>query len=204
MKINLPNQITIARLVMAIVFFACLAQYRAYDPQPRNWLLDVSAILFIVAAASDALDGYLARKHNQVTAFGRITDPFVDKILTIGAYTFLAGTSFSVAGESVSDVASWMVVLILGRELLVTSLRGVTEAAGTSFGANLYGKAKMVLQSITVVWILLSIAHPDAAPWAVTVRPWLVYLTITVTVASGIPYVWAAKHAISQNPEPAS
>src|SRR5689334_4925370 len=125
MKINLPNQITILRLIMAIVFFFCLAPYRHGYSKPS--LLDAAAILFFVAAWTDVLDGYLARKQNQITSFGRILDPFVDKILVIGAYIFLAGDGFSLPSGKVSFVEPWMVVVILGRELLVTSLRGVTE-----------------------------------------------------------------------------
>ena len=197
--LNLPNQITVARLVMAIIFFVLLAPYEAAEPNPQ--LLDVCAALFIVAALSDIVDGYLARKHNQVTPLGRILDPFVDKILTIGAYIFLAGDGFvDGAGVKVSDVADWMVVVILGRELLVTSLRGVTEAAGQSFGANWHGKLKMLLQSVTVVWVLLTVAHPDFFEFFTRLRPLMVWLTVIVTVLSVFSYLWAARSVLSQTP----
>src|SRR5262245_25742047 len=108
MKINLPNQITILRLIMAIIFFVCLAPYR-YGTSIVA-LLDAAAILFFVAAWTDVLDGYLARKHNQITSFGRIIDPFVDKILVIGAYIFLAGDGFTApGGQRISYVEPWMV-----------------------------------------------------------------------------------------------
>lgn len=197
MRINLPNQITLGRLGIAVVFFAALAQfnYRA----GRMWLLDLSATLFLLAALSDILDGYLARKYNQITSFGRIIDPFVDKILVIGAYTFLAGEGFvNAAGAKVSFVAPWMVVVILARELLVTSLRGVTEGSGVSFAANAYGKAKMALQSTTVVWVLLTIAHPEGLAFFAMLRPYLVYLTVIVTFLSAIPYLVAARSFLSQ------
>jgi len=202
MKINLPNQITIARLFIAIIFFVCLSQFSIRDELPKIWLLDVSAALFIIAAISDAIDGYLARKHNQITSFGRILDPVVDKVLVCGAYIFLAGDGFvNPAGDKVSDVAIWMVVLIIGRELLVTSLRGFTEAEGQSFGANVYGKTKMVLQSITVVWVLLTVAHPEGLlGYALfqTGRPIMVYLTVVVTLLSMISYLRAARGALLQ------
>lgn len=197
MKINLPNQITIGRLALGIVFFACLAQYDARAPQV--WLLDLSAGLFLIAAISDIVDGYLARKHNQVTSFGRIIDPFVDKILVIGAYIFLAGDGFLRNDFSrVSDVTGWMVVVILGRELLVTSLRGVTEAAGQSFAANVYGKAKMALQSTTIVWVLLTLAHPHGLAFFADLRPYLVWLTVAVTFFSVVPYLRMARGVLSQ------
>lgn len=199
MKINLPNQITLARLAMSIVFFACLAQYSARAVPPDTWLLDLSAVLFTVAGLSDILDGYLARKQNQVTSFGRIIDPFVDKILVLGAYIFLAGDGFLDAGnERLSDVTGWMVVVILGRELLVTSLRGITEASGQAFGANAYGKIKMALQSVTAVWVLVTVAHPDLATWGVQLRPVMVYLTVIVTLLSVIPYLRMARGVLSQ------
>ena len=197
MKINLPNQITIGRLLMSIVFFACLAQFDARSPQ--LWMLDLSAGLFLVAALSDIVDGYLARKHNQETSFGRVIDPFVDKLLVIGAYIFLAGDGFVGAdGGKISDVAGWMVVVILGREFLVTSLRGVTEASGQAFAATAYGKAKMLLQSTTVVWVLLSLAHPDSMRFTVICRPYLVYLTVAVTFISVLPYLRMARGVLAQ------
>lgn len=203
MRINLPNQITLGRLFLAVVFFLCLAQFDARSGQLNTRLLDACAILFLIAALSDVLDGYLARKQNQVTSFGRVIDPFVDKILVIGAYIFLAGEGFvGQGGEKISNVAGWMVVVILGRELLVTSLRGVTEAAGQAFGANVYGKAKMLLQSVTVVWILLTLAHPQSLAFFVPARPFLVYLTVIVTFLSVVPYLRMARGVLSQTSVP--
>ena len=74
MRINVPNQLTLSRLVLAIVFFVLLAQYSQRDP--KSWLLDVCLGIFIVAAVTDFLDGHLARRQNQVTALGRVLDPF--------------------------------------------------------------------------------------------------------------------------------
>jgi len=203
MKINLPNQITLGRLFLAVVFFLCLAQFDARSGELNARVLEGCAILFLIAALSDVLDGYLARKQNQVTSFGRVIDPFVDKILVIGAYIFLAGEGFlGQGGEKISNVAGWMVVVILGRELLVTSLRGVTEAAGQAFGANVYGKAKMLLQSTTVVWILLTLAHPQSLAFFVPARPILVYLTVIVTFLSVVPYLRMARGVLSQTSVP--
>ncbi|MBP7934078.1 MAG: CDP-diacylglycerol--glycerol-3-phosphate 3-phosphatidyltransferase [Phycisphaerae bacterium] len=205
MRINLPNQITLGRLVLAIIFFVCLAQYDARAIVPSSGLLDWCTALFLVAALSDVVDGYLARRWNEVTSFGRVIDPFVDKILVIGGYVFLAGEGFvDPGGEMVSGVSGWMVVVILGRELLVTSLRGVTEAGGKAFGANLHGKAKMFLQSFTIVWILVTVAHPHGSPMLVQARPFVIYLMIAVTLLSGVSYVWAAKGVLSQTSVPTS
>lgn len=205
MKINLPNQITIARLFLAIVFFVCLAEFDGRVAAPRWWILDVSAALFIIAAITDIIDGYLARKYHQITSFGRVIDPFVDKILVIGAYVFMAGDRFTNdAGENISLIRDWMVLVVLGRELLVTSLRGVTEAAGQSFGANIYGKLKMLVQSVTVVWVLLRLSHPDWPAILVDFTPYLVYIMVAVTALSLLPYLKASRAILSQMsvPEP--
>ncbi len=204
MRINLPNQITIARLFGAVVFFICLAQFDASVPHPRWRLLDVSAGLFFIAAISDIIDGYLARKRNQVTSFGRVIDPFVDKVLVIGGYIFLAGNGFTDrSGFQISYVTPWMVVVILGRELLVTSLRGTTEASGQPFGANVYGKVKMALQSTTVVWLLITLAHREAMFTLLQVGRMLLYATVAVTALSALPYLWRARGVLAQTSVPA-
>ena len=112
--LNLPNQITIARLALAIVFFILLSQYSQVVPKP--WMLDLAATIFVLAAATDFLDGYLARKRGQVTALGRVLDPLVDKVLVCGAFILLAGRPFvDATGHNVTEVHAWMVVVIVGR-----------------------------------------------------------------------------------------
>ena len=205
MKINLPNQITIGRLFLSIIFFFMIAQFRARTEPPSLWLMDWCAGLFIIAGLTDIVDGYLARKHNQITAFGRVIDPFVDKMLVIGAYMFLAGQGFiDRDGRSLTYVQDWMVVIILGRELLVTSLRGVTEASGRSFAANFYGKVKMFLQTFTASWVMFKVAHPGAPPVLVAMTPWLVYLTVAITFLSAVPYLRMARGVLTQMSAPES
>ncbi|MCB9849960.1 MAG: CDP-diacylglycerol--glycerol-3-phosphate 3-phosphatidyltransferase [Phycisphaerales bacterium] len=200
MKLNLPNQITLARLVLAIVFFAFLAQFDIRTPHP--WVLDVCIVIFIVAAATDWLDGYLARKHNQVTAMGRVLDPFVDKVLVCGAFVFLAGSSFhEESGQQATRMYPWMVVVILGRELLVTGLRGFSEARGISFGAVNFGKAKMVLQSITAPVLMFFVAHIDPTangPSFAWIKTALAWLTVAVTTLSMLPYLMQSRHVLSE------
>jgi CDP-diacylglycerol--glycerol-3-phosphate 3-phosphatidyltransferase len=200
MKINLPNQITLTRLLLAVVFFVLLARFDIRVP--NMLLLDVCVVLFVVAAATDWLDGYLARKHNQVTAMGRVLDPFVDKVLVCGTFVFLAGASFrSVDGQQATLLQPWMAVLILGRELLVTGLRGFSEARGINFGANWCGKAKMVLQSIVAPALMLLVAHGHSTPYAQAVD-WfkfaLVWLTVIVTAGSMVPYVIQSRTILTE------
>lgn len=199
MKINLPNQLTLLRLVLAIVFFAILSGYS--QRQPQTWRLDVSLAIFIVAGITDYLDGYFARKHNQVTALGRILDPVVDKVLVCGGFIFLAGPAFCKAdGVNITGVREWMVVVILGRELLVTGLRGFSESRGIQFGAEFVGKAKMWIQSVTIGVLLLAVGHRGVgpAPNIDLMQQAFVWLTVVVTVASLATYLIKARSILSE------
>ncbi|MHC4590858.1 MAG: CDP-alcohol phosphatidyltransferase family protein, partial [Planctomycetota bacterium] len=117
----------------------------------------IAVWLFILAAITDSLDGYLARKWDVTSTFGRIMDPFCDKVLILGGFIYMAGPRFLVpewveAGDfwtMATGVYPWMVAVMLARELLVTGFRGEAEAMGVSFGSNWWGKWKMILQSIT-------------------------------------------------------
>ena len=197
--LNLPNQITLARLGLAIGFFALLSQYD--QTQPNAMLLDIAAAIFIVAAATDFLDGYLARKWGQVTALGRVLDPLVDKVLVCGTFILFVGPGFvDDAGHNVTEVSAWMVMVIVGRELLVTGLRGFNESIGVSFGASVYGKAKMWIQSIVAPVILLMIAHETDLSWnastAGLVKRALVWLTVIVTALSMLQYLARSRHIL--------
>ncbi len=203
MKINLPNQITLARLALAIVFFVLLGQYSHREPNTR--LLDICVAMFIVAAATDWLDGYYARKQNQVTALGRILDPFVDKVLVCGAFIFLAGPSFcGLDGRNVTGLSTWMIVVILGRELLVTGLRGFSESRGVQFGAEYVGKAKMWIQSITVPVLLVTVAHwsGEGETGTLFVRLAFVWLTVIVTTASLVTYLIKSRSILMEASRP--
>ena len=215
---NVPNQLTVLRLFLAAGFFLTLNQYRFYSKMP-GWILLLAIGLFIAAALTDLLDGYLARRWDVESTFGRIMDPFCDKVLIIGAFVYLAGPRFVDPGKVPQDVQQylelnmstgvypWMVAVILARELLVTAVRGELEGTGTQFGANIFGKAKMLLQSITVPVVLgvvywLDPIDPTIAqarsPWLTWPRDLLVYATVLVTVLSGIPYVAQAARVASR------
>src|SRR2546425_4951265 len=108
--LNVPNLLTVPRLVLAVVFFAFLA---------AHWF-KTSFVLFVVAASTDWLDGYLARRRGETTTLGRILDPFVDKVIVLGAFIFLLPIADSA-------VMAWMVTVVVARELLVTGLRSYLE-----------------------------------------------------------------------------
>ena len=204
---HVPNSLTMLRLVFAAAFFGVLQLYRyAEQPASPGWVLPVATFLFILAAITDALDGHLARRWNVVSKFGRIMDPFCDKILILGAVSYLASPRFldPAAVESgalrtmASGVYPWMVVLVVARELLVTGIRGEVEKAGIAFGATWVGKLKMILQSVVVpVVLVIVMLDPADHLWLGWLRDVLVYATVLVTVCSGVPYITGAIRAFS-------
>ena len=192
MRINIPNQLTIARLVLAIVFFALLSFYDPTNPE-RHWLLTTCFVIFLVAVLTDFLDGYLARTWKQVTSFGRICDPVVDKVIVCGAFVFFASMLFyhPAEGRNITGVQPWMAVLILVRELLVSAIRSFSESQGTEFAANWVGKAKMFVQSASVCVILGVLAwFPEKLAW---LRVTAVWATVIITAGSIVTYVKRAR-----------
>jgi CDP-diacylglycerol--glycerol-3-phosphate 3-phosphatidyltransferase len=228
---QLPNALTALRVLMAIGFFAILTRWRWEDSTAQalsrgqvahvdQWLL-LAATVFIVAGLTDILDGFLARTWQVETAFGRIMDPFADKILVVGAFVFLASADWwyefsdprvvklSGHGMQVSGIYPWMVVVILGRELLVTSIRGFLEGQGVRFGADVWGKLKMFSQSVAVPTSLIAAAitkvvpdDPTAPFWT---YPWgritidlTARITVAITIISAIPYLWRGTLLLSK------
>ncbi len=191
MKINLPNQITLGRLGLAVVFFALLSCFDAQKLDAQRWLLHVCFWVFLAAALADVLDGLLARMLRSVTSFGRILDPVVDKVMICGAFAFFASQHFWNGAVNVAGVAPWMAVVILARELLVSAVRSQAESEGRAFGAFWFGKLKMFVQSATVCVVLGQLA------WQVQsvepIRIACVWLTVAITILSGIPYVLRAR-----------
>ncbi len=209
-KRSLPNALTIARVGLALAFFGCLVGYR-YDRSPvlngdPDWVLLAAAAVFVLAAITDALDGHLARKWGVVSLFGRVMDPFADKLLVLGGFVCLAGAMFTIEGPQrqvvqVSAVQPVMAVVVLARELLITSLRGAFESRGVSFAATASGKWKMILQSVCIPLVLVVLGTTPVVRiteagiervGAGSVIQAVVWATVIVTVWSGIPYVLRA------------
>lgn len=174
---NLPNQLTVLRLVLAVVVFAMMV---------AKWYLP-ALVLFIVAASTDWLDGYLARRWGLITQLGRILDPFADKIIICGTFILLAA-------EPAALIPAWVVVVIVGRELLITALRSFLEQQGADFSASMSGKLKMGAQCAAAGLSLLLLTYepgtaPDWLPLSVHVSVWA---TVGLTICSGVSYLLAA------------
>lgn len=170
---NLPNQLTASRFVLAIILFVLIE----YD----LWIACIG--VFAVAALTDWLDGYLARKQGLTSTLGRNLDPLVDKVLICGAFIFLVPVPLS-------GVYAWMATVIVGRELIITSLRSFMENMGATFGADWLGKIKMVLQCAALFAVFWFLQAP--ATWSGVVRDVLIYGMLASTALSGLQYMWRA------------
>ncbi|MCC6125852.1 MAG: CDP-diacylglycerol--glycerol-3-phosphate 3-phosphatidyltransferase [Pirellulales bacterium] len=186
---NLPNQLTTLRLILSVILFGFLSWGTC-------WAYWTSFVLFIVAASTDWLDGYYARKYGMVTTLGRILDPFADKIIICGTLMFLAVDPGMAAVEY--GLRMWMVVVVVARELLVTTIRSFIEERGGDFSATWSGKIKMGFQCVAagacIFYLTYSGQKPPQTP------PAWIWLTLVVslwaavvsTIYSGAVYVVAA------------
>ncbi len=196
---TLPNRITLGRLVLALVLFVLLAIAESGGGRDVA-LLFGAFLLFIVVAATDALDGYYARKLHLTSDFGRMADPAVDKILVCGSLIFLAAAPWARP-----VIAPWMVVVIVAREFIVTGLRGYIESLGVRFPADWSGKLKMILQCIAVPGVLLFRLVERVFPeigWAQDGMLWLVrvivWITLALTIWSALDYVAKATRIVRE------
>jgi len=192
---NLPNQLSSMRLILAVVLFCFIA----------NGFYLTSLVLFLIAAGTDWLDGFFARRYGQVTTLGRILDPFADKVIICGTFIYLAAVPTMTTDPL--GVKAWMVVVIVGRELLVTALRSYIEEKGGDFSAKMAGKLKMLLQCVAAavgLYYLHSMAIvDDAAPrqpadWCRWLLAGSVWSAVALTIYSGIVYIAAAVKLLRQ------
>ena len=193
-----PNRITMIRFVGALMLFAIFAIWgdveREEIAKDRTVFL-IAFWLFTVVAATDFLDGYLARRDSLVTAFGRIADPFTDKVLILGAMVYL-----TVMPWSEPRLPASIVVAIIAREFLVTGIRGYVESLGREFPADGFGKIKMIVQSIAVAGLIWMEAFPWGPWWYVFwgyIVTALVWLTLFATIGSGVTYVLKTKDILA-------
>jgi CDP-diacylglycerol--glycerol-3-phosphate 3-phosphatidyltransferase len=179
--LNAPNLLSLSRLPLAVLLFALIAYHQ--------WAAGLA--VFLVATATDMLDGWLARRWDQVSAVGRALDPLTDKLLVCGAFIYL----LPVGDLPDTGLRPWMVTVVVGREILITGVRGMVEAAGRSFGADAFGKLKTVLQCVLIAGLLAEqalrgweVAVPGLGPAILAVT----YVTVLATVGSGVQYLHKA------------
>lgn len=176
-RVNLPNFLTLVRIFFVPLLVAALVQeqlqFQAWGIEITNeWL---ALAIFLVAAATDLLDGYLARRWGQVTTIGTLLDPIADKLLISAALVSLV---------QVRAVPAWMVILIIGREFAVSGLRSIAAAEGYTIKASELGKTKMVAEVLAVSLVMASIRHPELQSWA----HGLMWAVVIFATASAVDY----------------
>lgn len=187
---NLPNQLTVLRLIMTPIFLAALLY-----SFPHHYL--VALVIFALASLTDMIDGKIARSRNLITDFGKFLDPLADKMLTTAA--FLGFIQLEIGHGIV-----WITFIVLIREFLITSLRLVSAGRGTVIAANIWGKAKTVSQMVAIIFAMLGryllslglTAYPRFVLGVGTVTDIALWISAVLTVISGVIYVMENKKYI--------
>ena len=168
---TLPNILTCVRVLLIPVFMVLAYQ--------NNMPCDIAAlIVYVVACLTDYVDGYLARKNNQVTNFGKFMDPVADKLLVMAALLIFIEDG---------TIPAWAVAIILGREFIVSALRMVAASEGLVIAANMWGKAKTMITMITLIFLLCPIGPVMLGP--ISLQDILIWITVIITTISGVTYV---------------
>jgi CDP-diacylglycerol--glycerol-3-phosphate 3-phosphatidyltransferase len=181
---NLPNSITMSRIVMIPLLLWILTphfSWHAYGAQEIT-----ASVLFVLASITDGLDGYLARKRKQITTMGMLLDPLADKIMVAGAFVALVAYNPDV-------VRVWIVVAIIGREFLISGLRSIASSEGFTIEASDLGKLKTVTQIVSVVSALLAHRwYQWQFGFLIVPVKWIavaaIYFTLLVSIISAIDY----------------
>lgn len=169
---NLPNKLTLLRILLVPILMIFIFLRKDYPGYAEFFAL----VTFVLAAITDGLDGYLARKNELVTTLGKILDPLADKLLISGALiTFVA----------MRDVSAWAAVLIIGRELAVTGLRVIAASEGIVISANKWGKWKTGLQITAIIYVIL---HRRVTFFPLFLADVLIWLAVIITLYSGFKY----------------
>ena len=167
---NLPNKLTILRVIMIPFFVVALL----YDGGENQTLRYVAAAIFIIASLTDMLDGKIARKYNLVTNFGKFMDPLADKLLVCSALICLV---------ELKELPAWMVIVIISREFIISGFRLVASDNGVVIAASYWGKFKTTFQMIAVVLLIVGI---PALPMVTTAVVWI---ALVLTVISLVDYI---------------
>jgi CDP-diacylglycerol---glycerol-3-phosphate 3-phosphatidyltransferase len=178
---NVPNKLTVSRLVLTAVFLAVV-----FYPFP--YANTCALVLFSIAGLTDYFDGMIARRDKLVTNFGTLMDPLADKILTCSAFIAFVGEQ---------RMEAWMVVVIVARELAITGLRLLAASKQVVLGAEGYGKHKTISQIVAIISLLVMTSYPEWGEWAVTVFAWWVpqfagiakWVAVILTLVSGLLYM---------------
>jgi CDP-diacylglycerol--glycerol-3-phosphate 3-phosphatidyltransferase len=195
--VNTPNKLTVLRIILSPLFLMVLMM-----DFPFHYL--IAGIIFGVAALTDMLDGKIARSQGLITNFGKFLDPLADKMLTTAAFL-----GFLVSGH----IDVWAVMLVLSREFMVTSVRLIAAKDGVVVAASLAGKTKTVAQFVSILFMIVALefstwqttlltgASIPAKVFGITllVCRVLIWISVILTVYSGIEYVWELRHYFKES-----
>lgn len=170
---NLANKLTMLRIILVPVFLFFIAI-------KINYGIYFATAVFVIAALTDTLDGYIARKRNQVTKFGKFMDPLADKLIVTAALISLV---------ELKQLSSWVVMIIVAREFAITGLRAVAASEGVIIAASKWGKAKTVVQIIAIIAALMDIKYSN----------YLIYLAVIITIVSGVDYIYKNRKILNMN-----
>lgn len=181
LMMNLANKLTVLRIMLVPIFLICAI----LDTTTTNI---IALSIFIIASATDKLDGYIARSRNQITNFGKFMDPLADKLLVTCALILLVEKGI---------VAAWVVVVIIAREFIVSGLRTLAASQGVVIAASNWGKLKTVIQMIAIIMGLLSLVYNPG--WLNITTQVTIYLAAVITIGSGVDYFIKGKDIININ-----
>lgn len=179
---NTPNKLTILRVILVPVFMAFMMV-----EAPRPIYKAIGLAIFIIASITDWLDGYLARKNNLVTSFGKFMDPLADKMLTTAALLVLMDNGY---------VSPWVLMIVLTREFAVTGVRLAAVGEGKVIAASMWGKAKTVSQMIAIIVSFIIITFNIIGQERFYIIGALIWISTILTVISGIDYIWKNRNFI--------
>ena len=177
---NLPNKLTVLRVIMVPFFVAFMLYPLAGDASKY-----VALVLFCVASFTDFLDGYLARKNNLVTNFGKFMDPLADKLLVCSALICLSSTG---------KLATWITLVIIAREFIISGFRLVASDNGIVIAASYWGKFKTVSHMAMIILLILDFRHPMLS----YVTSIVIWIGVALTIISLVDYVWKNKQVLTQ------
>ncbi len=167
---NLPNKLTMLRVLMIPILIVLLMKEQYY----------IAACVFVLASATDAFDGHIARSRNLVTDFGKLMDPLADKLLVISAMVCLV---------ELGDIPGWTVVIILAREFLITGLRAVAASSGHVIAAAKSGKLKTITQMLAVFLLLMKNYPFSLLDVNIRIDLIMYWICVFMTVYSGVEYM---------------
>ena len=166
---NLPNKLTILRVILVPVFVIFMMI-------PAGWGRWAALAVFIIASLTDTADGYIARKYNLITDFGKFMDPLADKLLVSAAMICLITTG---------QLYAWIVIIIISRDFIISGFRLIAAEKGTVIAASWWGKIKTVVQMVMICALLIN----AKAAWFVVLEQILIYTALILTIVSLVDYV---------------